>query len=441
MAPPGQWKGLRALTPPKILIRLHRAIQTGQTVNLERSQWWSYERLRDFQNRRLRIIVRYAYAEIPAYRRLFDAAGLIPDDIRTVEDLPKLPITRREEMQENTAFVKRARIVNTLYTGGSTGTSLRYFESRASAVVRWNAHLRGWRWNGFEYGRDREAVIASAQGVIGEDRLTLTLTGDMAPASLERSVARLNAFQPQHLRGYVSSLYLLARYCQARDIVFPSLRSINPISENLYDFQRETLEQAFQCPVFEEYCCNDGGACAWECDAHQGLHSCMERAIIEELDGEMIVTDLWNRAMPFIRYRNGDSVTFLRNQCPCGRQLPLIRVRGRTNDIIITPAGPLAATYLMFHGINYNDPKRFRSGFQAVQYVQKPGYCLEIYAVLNEWCTRDDVAAFLSDVRAVATGMQVNLHEVADLPASPKGKRQFIRNEDRELLRQWGLPS
>jgi phenylacetate-CoA ligase len=164
----------------------------------------------------------------------------------------------------------------------------------------------------------------------------------------------------------------------------------------------------------------------------------MERAIIEDVDGEMVVTDLWNMAMPFIRYRNGDSVVHLKHECPCGRQLPLIRVRGRTNDMIITPKGPLAPTYLMFHGIKYNDASQFRSGIRAVQYVQKPGYRLEVYAVLNPWCNQNLLDAFLKDVKAITHGMQVSLHVVNDIPATPQGKRQFVRNEDTDLLDAWG---
>lgn len=427
------------MTPPLLAVRFLRFLESTCTVNLKQSQWWSLDRLRDYQNARLRKIVRYSYDHIPAYRKKYDAHGITPSDIHSVEDLPKLPLTTREEMQENPLFVNQSLIANTLYTGGSTGSPLRYYESRKGRIVRWNAHLRGWQWNGYEPGRKREAVIAAAQGGIGENRKTLTLVGDMTSDSLAQNIARLSDFKPQHLRGYVGSLYLLARYCLERGISFPSIESINPISENLYAFQRETMEHAFGCPVFEEYCCNDGGACAWECDEHLGLHYCMERAVIEEHDGEMIVTDLWNKAMPFIRYQNGDRVNFLKQECPCGRQLPLIRVHGRANDVIITPSGPLAATYLMFHGVKYNDPKHFRSGFRAIQYVQKPGYLLEIYAVLNEWCSRDEIQKFLREVESITHGMHVTLHEVDDLPASPKGKRQFIRNDDTELLRRSGL--
>lgn len=200
------------------------------------------------------------------------------------------------------------------------------------------------------------------------------------------------------------------------------------------------MEKAFSCPVYEEYCCNDGGACAWECDTHEGLHYCMERAIIENVDGEMVVTDLWNRAMPFIRYKNGDSVTFLDKKCSCGRDLSLIKVKGRENDIIITKNGFLSPSYLMFHGIGYavdaHDDK-FRDGIRAVQYIQKPGYILEVNLVKNLWCNNEEIRAFEDKVSSIAEGMSVRINYVDDIPSTKKGKRAFIINEDKDLLDKW----
>ena len=310
---------------------------THQPVDLSKTQWWPLEDLQELQELRLRKIVAYAYNHLPGYRKKFDQAGVSPKQIRSLDDLPKIPVITREELQNNPDFVNAKLISGTLYTGGSTGTSLKYYESKGSGKIRWNAHLRGWSWNGYKPGK-RLAVIASAQGIVEEEN-TLNLSGVLTTESLQKNIEELQEFRPQHLRGYVGSLYILAKYCLDNSIPIKGIESINPISENLYDFQRATMEKAFGCPVYEEYCCNDGGACAWECDTHEGLHYCMERAIIENIDGEMVVTDLWNRAMPFIRYKNGDSVTFLDKKCSCGRELPLIKVKGRDNDIIITKKG------------------------------------------------------------------------------------------------------
>lgn len=411
-----------------------------RSIDLNKSQWWSFNKLEEFQNQRLRKIIKYAYENIQGYRRKFDDAKVKPEDIRTKNDLWKIPITTREELQNNKDFVNEELISGTLCTGGSTGTPLRYYESRESGKIRWNSHLRGWSWDGYIPGK-RLAVISSAQGMV-EGGNTINLIGDLTTENLKKNVKKLIEFKPQHIRGYVSSIYILAKYCLDNNIKFEGIESINPISENLYGFQRETVERAFNCEVFEEYCCNDGGACAWECEAHEGLHYFMERAVIQDIDGEMIVTDLWNKAMPFIRYKNGDTVKFIDKKCSCGRELPLITVKGRSNDFLITKKGIISPRVLTHHGIGLvgvdRSTSNFRSGIRAVQYVQKPGYILEINIVKNPWCTTEEIESFKTDLSQFTDDMKLKINFVEDIPTSKQGKRACIINEDEELLKKWG---
>ncbi|MDG6251337.1 hypothetical protein [Methanocalculus sp.] len=410
----------------------------NKCINLFDTEWWKHEDLIEFQEYRLHKILKYAYKHVPGYRKKLKLAGIAPKHIRSLDDLRKLPIITREELQNNPDLVNEEMIYNTLYTGGSTGTSLQYYESHKSSEIRWNAHLRGWSWNGYQPGK-RLAVVASAQGTLKVEN-TLNLYGDLTKENMHKNVEEIKKFNPQHLRGYVGSLYILAKFCLDNDIILEGIESINPISENLYDFQRETMEVAFNCPVFEEYCCNDGGACAWECDAHEGLHYCMERAIIEENGSEMVVTDLWNMAMPFIRYINGDSVKFLNKKCSCGRDLPLIKVKGRDNDIIITKDGFLTPSFLVHHGIGIataiDNKNRFRSGIHAIQYVQKPGYVLEVNLVKNPWCNDDEIKELNEKLSIIAAGMEIYIKIVDEIPKSKKGKRAFIINEDIDLLKK-----
>lgn len=417
--------------------KIYKAFQyllpSTASVDLAKSQWWSYKELEDFQNDRLRKIVMYAYNTIPGYKKKFDQAGVKPQHIRTKKDLRLIPITKRTELQNNPDFVNKKRIYATLYTGGSTGTALQYFDSKESYTVRNKSHLRGWSWNGYSQGR-KLVVIAGSQGII-EQKNNLVLSGVLTSENLKKNVDKLLAFKPEFIRGYVGSLFILAKYCLDNGILLEGIKAINPISENLYRYQKNVMRKAFHCDVFEEYCCNDGGACAWECDAHEGLHYFMERSIIEEIDGEMIVTDLWNKAMPFIRYRNGDSIKFLQKKCSCGRKLPLIKVKGRTNDMIITPKGSVGATFLMMRAIRYD--KQHRSGIRAVQYIQKPGYKLIVNIVKNNGCTDKEIAGYEKDLRKLVPNMEITLNFINDIPATKKGKRSFIINEDRELLNKW----
>lgn len=404
--------------------------------DLNESQYWSYKELVNFQNDRLKKLVDYAYTNIPGYRRKFDNAALKPSDIQSVCDLHKLPITTRKELQNNKDFVNHKLVNNVLHTGGSTGTSLRYYESKISRLIRWDVHVRGWEWADFRPIK-KHALIASSQSIVKEGN-RLHLIGDLTDENLKKNVEVLKTFKPFNLKGYVSSLFIFARYCITNNIYLSGIQSVIPTSENLYDYQRQTMEQAFDCKVFEEYCCNDGGACAWECEKREGLHYSMERAIIEDVKSRMIVTDLWNYAMPFIRYENGDTVRFLDKKCTCKRQLPLIKVKGRTNDILITPKGIITPSFLVHHGIGLVGADRstpdFRSGIRAIQYVQKPGNILCVNIVKNSWCTNATIEKLKEDLDEFMTGLKIEINYMNDLPKTRRGKRSFIINEDKELL-------
>jgi|GEM_PF-653478 len=404
--------------------------------DLQQSQYWPYEKLLQFQNDRLALLMNYVYANIPGYRRKFDEDGIKPADIKSINDLHKLRITTRQELQDNPDFVNQSYVCGTMYTGGSTGASLRYYESEDAGIIRLNAHQRGWKWGGFETGM-KYCILKSAQSFVTENN-RLYLIGDLTEENLARNLKAVQDFKPQHLKGYVGSLYIFAKYCLDNGVQLKDVISVIPSSENLYDYQRQVMEQAFGCKVFEEYCCNDGGACAWECERREGLHHVMERAIIEDIDGKMIVTDLWNYAMPFVRYENGDSVKFTDEKCSCGRELPLIKVKGRTNDIIITSKGVITPSFLLHHGIGLvgvdKKNQHFRSGIRAIQYVQKPGSILQVNVVRNPWCTDADIANLKKDLNEFIGGLEIKLNFVEVIPTTKKGKTAFIINEDRKLL-------
>jgi len=151
----------------------------------------------------------------------------------------------------------------------------------------------------------------------------------------------------------------------------------------------------------------------------------------------MIVTDLWNKAMPFIRYINGDRVKFLKHQCPCGRTLPLIKVKGRDNDTIISPKGPIGATYLMYHGIGYGDANTFRSGIRTIQYVQNTNYQLDVNIVKSHNCSKKQIDDLKKAVKHTCQGMKIAFHFIDDIKGTKIGKRQFIINNDKNLLKKW----
>jgi phenylacetate-CoA ligase len=163
--------------------------------------------------------------------------------------------------------------------------------------------------------------------------------------------ATLNRYRPEVIVAYVNPLCAFAQMLEERGIVPYSPAAIVVGAEKLHDFQRSLIERVFRSPVFETYGSREFMLIGAECDRHAGLHLTSENLLVEVLDdqgiptpageeGNVVITDLRNYGMPFMRYVNGDRAVAGLETCPCGRGLPMLKkVVGRQLDIIVTPDG------------------------------------------------------------------------------------------------------
>ena len=151
---------------------------------------------------------------------------------------------------------------------------------------------------------------------------------------------RLEDFGAEFLYGYPSILYVFTKHLAQEGLRLPKIRAVVTTAEMLLPHYRKGIESALNCRVFDDYGCNDGGFESFECGLHRGTHYNDFQSIMEVEDGDtcsgtLLVTNLWNRSTPFIRYEVGDRVTLARDRCPCGANFPIIEsVEGRTADIL-----------------------------------------------------------------------------------------------------------
>jgi phenylacetate-CoA ligase len=167
-------------------------------------------------------------------------------------------------------------------------------------------------------------------------------------------VRELNESRPDAIVAYTNPLYEMARSLVARGVRVYSPQSIVVGAEKLHGFQREMIERAFGAPVFETYGSREFMLIGAECERHAGLHLTQENLRVEVLDddgrptaagaeGNVVITDLYNYGMPFVRYANGDRAIAggaADERCACGRGLAMLRqVTGRRLDVLRTPDG------------------------------------------------------------------------------------------------------
>ncbi|MCC6421207.1 MAG: phenylacetate--CoA ligase family protein [Gemmataceae bacterium] len=335
----------------------------------ERTQYLSPEELRDRQLELLRGLLDHAYQNCPFYRERFIRAGLVPSDVRRLEDLQALPPLEKTDVQAHRlAMIARDWPADDLIenrTGGSTGTPVAIYFGRNRLCARVGGVWRHNRWAGWDIGHKTAALWGAPRDVPPTgwrgrlrnallDRLLYLDTGHMNEEKLLRYHEMLHAYRPRVILAYACAAALFARFLEARKLRPYRPHSIVTSAEVLSPEDRAVVERVFGCPVFDRYGSRELCVIASECEAHAGLHVMAEGLYVEVVrngrpaapgeTGVVLITDLRNRAMPLIRYRIGDVASWEEEPCRCGRGLPRLRaVTGRVTDFLVGSDGRLVS--------------------------------------------------------------------------------------------------
>ena len=305
---------------------------------------------------KLRALVAHAYARVPYWRRRFDEAGVGPDDVRAAADLARLPITTRRDLKgagaaaiADDAPAPRDRV--TIRTSGTSGEPFELVATRREIAARRTTDFRALLGAGVGW-RDVIAIVGPEHERRPNlhDRLGVFRTG-LVPGALPvaEQIRRLARLRPTVLWIYPTVLRAILHEAGDRFAEICRPRMIVTSSEMLDPVLRARAWGLFPVPVFDFYGSNEVGRIAQECPAHDGLHVNVDRLIVELVDGdgrpaegegEVIVTSLDARAMPFLRYRLGDRSALLAGPCACGSSFPRIAAPyGRSWDVVRLPSG------------------------------------------------------------------------------------------------------
>ena len=411
---------------------------------LEDSQWRPPDEIRALQESRLRELIRHSYRNVPYYRSTFDRLGLKPADINSVEDLQKLPvltkdIIRREFPDNITAQDTPRKRLTLCHSGGSTGEPLPYYQDRQAISWRFACLFRFWRWAGYEFGKrwirlDLIAHDTPAQKMVDAlGRCKFFRLSRMNQDTLRLGVERIRKYKPELIRGYASQVFLLAKYLKDNGISDIHPVSIITTGDMLYPHYRELIEEQFGCKVYDTY----GGnsiVISGQCEAGAN-HIAAENIILEFIKddrpvkpgelGTVLVTDLSNCGMPFIRFRIGDLARPLQEKCKCGRGLPLMSsVVGRDTDIVVTPDGNYLVAYFFGHIF---ESMMSVDQFQVVQEAEDE---IEVKIVKNNKFSNED-ARYIEDAirRGAGEKLKIRLNFVQDVPVPSSGKIRLVISE------------
>jgi len=336
--------------------------------------------LQQFQQQRLQAIVRYAYDHVELYRRKWRQSGVHPDDIQTVADLKKLPIITKDDLRRGFPDAIRSREFRgedcfTVGTSGSTGTPVRVFVDFDKAMI--DLALSEPRYMGgmppvtFRRAvRDcllRRNIMFMSIFVNNElayetlyarmfSLMRHTVVDCLLPPGVH--IAQINTKKPQYLHTYASVLRNVCIAAREAGIRMHRPRLILTTGEVTDPHLRALVRKTFGTDLLDSYASVEFGFIACECPQHEGLHVFSWKVLIELLDpqgeevpdgqvGRVVVTDLFNRATPLIRYDGlGDYAVRKEGLCSCGRPLPLLaRLEGRMADSVVLPNGQTVHPY------------------------------------------------------------------------------------------------
>lgn len=404
--------------------------------NLERSAG----ELRALQESKLCVLVEHAYRNVPYYRSLFNEAGLSPENIQSLDDLPRIPVSTREALQSEPLdrrmdlALDRAQC-REFRTSGSSGKPLSIILTNNEVRTRQMVHFRalllaGFRWNDqlLQLGLPgrRRAGLHERLGLFRSERI-------QRDVPIEKQYQRIREVNPSFLWAAPSKLQVMCDHTGRPMNEWMQPRVVITSSEMLQAQLAQRIDDELGAERLNFYGCMETGRIAYECSAHRGLHINTDQVIIECVrDGQpvppgepglVVVTALNAFGSPFIRYELGDIGRLLAEPCSCGSPFPLMGPpEGRTYELVILPSGRTITPFLINHWVNESSRG---SHFRVIQH--RPDH-LEVLFV-NNVEDGNAVASRLRErfERELVEPVKVDVRQVDSIPDDGSKYCTFVR--------------
>lgn len=343
------------------------------------SDHWSLEQLQAYQLGKLKELLLFAYEHSPFYKEEFDRVGFNPSDFDSMEDFKMIPIVSKQDLLAHTDEVRsNYQFKKTIQseTSGTSGATLKFVRNIEWDSVARAALWRGYHWygvhpwdrNGYFWGYNidpKKVPIIRLQDWF-QNRFRVFSYNEEDVKKFAEKLKKGTVY----IGGYSSMIYETAKMVNrlgiGNDI---HLKLIRGTSEKIYDNYQEEVFKAFGRRITSQYGSAESGCIAFECP-YGSMHIAMENVVVEVIDGEIVVTNLYSHSFPIIRYKLGDSVKLagLDFQCKCGRAHPVITdILGRVGKKIEGKVTyyPSLTLYYLFKNLGLT--KNIVLNYQAIQ--------------------------------------------------------------------------
>jgi phenylacetate-CoA ligase len=415
---------------------------------LKEKQYENIDEMKKTIDKKLRDIITFAYENVPLYRELYLDINLY--SINNSEQISQLPITSKEVFRSyfpanSIAQQNKSRAIYDV-TSGSTGTPFEFFKDRNSGPLTQASFKLFNTWMGV--GTTAKFVHLKAPSKIstiqkfrdwiyGRARISVF---DIHPSTIIDVIDKMNAIDPVFIEGYTASMVNLASFVLEKDLNLDiNPRAIVATSEDLIESQRKLLEDVFQCKVFNRYGSKEfSGAVAQECEIFEGLHVNSALFHLEIVDdenepvgvgeeGRILITDLNNYVMPFIRYEIGDRATRGPEISECGRVFPIIKkMMGRKNAFFISKNNEKYA-FLPIYSSIFGRPQ-YGSYVKNFQFIQKDINTIVVKIVPTKELDDIVISGITNFLKNHLPDFSINIDIVDFIQPEKSGKRPFFIN-------------
>lgn len=407
---------------------------------IKKMQGFSSKEIESWQNEKLKKLIHHAYQNTQYYRELFDELKISPNDIKTISDLEKIPILTKEIIKNNRQKLIPSNLDEIKHkyssTGGSSGDPLQFnldIDSwsyiTANTIIYWEKYK-------YKYGDKFLAIGSSSLFVNDKKSLKHSLyyklknrvgvNGvEMSDEIIDGYVQMIKAKKIKFIYGYASAIYLIARYALKNKIKL-NIISVFPTSEILTDVYRDGILQAFNCNIVDGYGAHDGGVSAFQMPNGMfevGYNAVFRTENLQSNIGDILLTNLQSKSMPFINYSLGDKVeidTTSRYSKKYNGQL-ITKVYGRSSDVLYLENGKVLTGpgfTILFKDLNV----------EAYQ-ITKVDRMHLLFKIIKstDYKDEEEEEIIISTLKKQAgNDCKITLKYVSDFPVLKSGKKQYF---------------
>lgn len=280
---------------------LHHWTMTAKSLGyweeMKESQWLSAEKIKQLQIKKLERLLKYAYENVPYYKKLFDENGTTFKHIQTFKDLQKIPLLNKETVKKSADGPLLSRNIDyskvlKIRTSGSSGMPLHIYADVKQLDMRYAAVLRCWKWTGWKFGDKSIRLWHQTIGMTEEQAAKEWLDAylmrreflpvfEMDDKNLMKYILKIKEYQPKIMDGYAEAFDILANFIRANEIEDVFVPAVISSAQMLSDKMRENISKSMHTEVFDRYGCREFSTIAHECSFHKGYHVNAENLIVE----------------------------------------------------------------------------------------------------------------------------------------------------------------